>query len=224
MNVYLYRKQIDLTDAEEFLLAHCNDVSPERALQISRYRDMKDKLRSYWAEMLLRQAVQDRGLSMEQLRFASEQFGKPILVNMHTNQKIAYDYNLSHSGDHVVCAISESRVGVDIQEYRGYKPTLVKRCCSPKEQEYLFHLNKKEQNSEFYRLWTLKESYMKSTGEGLRVPLDHIEFTDDDPVKVIRQGISMERCCATTIHLADGYSMSVCLMEEQIAPVWMKQN
>lgn len=89
--------------------------------------------------------------------------GKPYL------QDYPLYFNLSHSGNYVVCAVSPREVGVDIQEYRQVDmERLARRFFSEEEQSILTACaNEKEQCKLFYQLWTRKEAYGKLTGEGI---------------------------------------------------------
>lgn len=94
--------------------------------------------------------------------------GKPYL------EDYPFYFNLSHSGNYVVCAVSPREVGVDIQEYRQVDmERLSGRFFSEEEQSVLKSCtNGKEQCKLFYRLWTRKEAYGKLTGEGIAAVID----------------------------------------------------
>lgn len=88
-------------------------------------------------------------------------------------------FNISHSGNHVVCALGEVELGVDIERIRSVKESLCKRVLTEREQQWLASCENREEA--FVRLWTLKESYIKTTGEGLRTVLSSVEFTIPEP-------------------------------------------
>lgn len=86
--------------------------------------------------------------------------GKPYLVNY------PYYFNISHSGDYVVCALSEREVGVDLQIHRGANiGRLAGRFFAPAEADALGRAADRE--AFFFRLWARKEAYGKLTGKGL---------------------------------------------------------
>lgn len=78
-------------------------------------------------------------------------------------------FNLSHSGEYVLCALSGEEIGADIQKHQASpKEALVKRFFSEQEQEMFANCKTCPESEEmFYRLWTRKEAYAKLTGQGL---------------------------------------------------------
>ena len=76
------------------------------------------------------------------------------------------EFNLSHSGRWALAALDSAPVGVDIQEIRTLRASLPKRVCSPEELEWLYQ--EESLWERFALLWSLKESRVKFTGEGLR--------------------------------------------------------
>ena len=77
-------------------------------------------------------------------------------------------FSLSHTKTHVLCAISDSPVGVDIESPRQISERAVNFFCSPEELEYFTPLE----------LWVLKESYIKLKGGTLPM-VKSIRFTRD---------------------------------------------
>lgn len=76
-------------------------------------------------------------------------------------------FNLSHSGDYVLCALSPEEVGADIQQHRaGARGQIAARFFSPREIAALAG-GRECDNELFFRLWTRKEAYGKLTGEGI---------------------------------------------------------
>ena len=100
------------------------------------------------------------------LEIAVAQGGKPYLANYPDIY-----FNLSHSGEWAVCAISESPVGVDIQHCDEGRRDVASRFFHREEIRYLDGLPQFRRDEGFYRLWALKESFVKATGRGLDLPL-----------------------------------------------------
>ncbi len=78
-------------------------------------------------------------------------------------------FNLSHSGEYVLCGFSNRELGVDIQEKRPLvRTSLAERFFSKREQELFRECKTQEERANLlYYLWTRKEAYGKLTGEGI---------------------------------------------------------
>lgn len=93
--------------------------------------------------------------------------GKPVLKGLPIH------FNISHCKGLVACALAPCPVGVDVEGTRNVSEALVKRVCAQEEQEYIARGDLKER---FLELWTLKESYLKMTGEGIVTNLSGVVF------------------------------------------------
>ena len=91
--------------------------------------------------------------------------GKPYF------QDLPFYFNLSHSGDYVICVLSTEEIGADIQR-QGGKNTgkLAGRFYSPQEEAAIAQA-KEAGEKLFYRLWSRKEAYGKLTGKGVAAVL-----------------------------------------------------
>ncbi len=99
-------------------------------------------------------------------------------------------FNISHCTSAVAVAVAKNPVGVDVEGMRRVRRRTVERCCSKKEIGYVLEEEKtgavrsdelsEAEAKRFLKLWTLKESYVKMTGEGLRAPLADICFGASD--------------------------------------------
>lgn len=75
-------------------------------------------------------------------------------------------FNLSHSGDFVILAISDTPVGCDIE--RLHKAILSRHVFHPNELSLLLSLPEgNARNQAFLRLWTAKEAFLKAIGTGI---------------------------------------------------------
>jgi len=88
--------------------------------------------------------------------------GKPFFPGLPDRQ-----FNLSHSGGFVLCALDAAPVGVDVQTVREPKQATVRRVLSPAERAWLEE--QPDRAAAFTALWVLKEARVKQTGEGLRL-------------------------------------------------------
>lgn len=86
-------------------------------------------------------------------------------------------FNLSHSGDYVLCAYSTEKervLGCDIQVMKSYPERILKEVLCAEEQEEMKFLSQEEKKERFYRYWVLKESFAKATKKGLSIGLSKI--------------------------------------------------
>ena len=78
------------------------------------------------------------------------------------------DFNISHSGNYIICAISQnSRVGIDIEKHRILKTNIADRYFDSNEcREIEIAI---DSSKAFFDLWSLKESAIKCDGRGVEV-------------------------------------------------------
>ena len=107
----------------------------------------------------------------------------PIIRNEHGKPSLAehpeIKYNLSHANGIAVCLVSETECGVDCEGVRSYRPNVIKRAFSENEKILIENASENEHDLLFFRLWTLKEAYVKAIGIGISYPLNTVEFSFD---------------------------------------------
>lgn len=105
------------------------------------------------------------------LTYCVREGGKPYLADYPE-----FHFNISHSGQFAVCAVSEREVGIDIQKQCVLHGDIAARFFTKAENTKLHACRtKEEQDVLFFRYWSAKEAYVKLTGEGLAKGLAHIE-------------------------------------------------
>ena len=99
-------------------------------------------------------------------------------------------------------AVSDKEIGIDIEKLRTGKRKLANRFFSKDE---CAALDTAWSDSAFTRTWTRKESYIKATGMGMRMPLNEfstvedkvndylIEFVNNQKVIVLAERLSKGR-------------------------------
>lgn len=103
--------------------------------------------------------------------------GKPYVEN----PKSQLFFNISHSKDCVLYGFShESEIGVDIEFLdEEIEAELISNHFFASEEISLIQNSKGKLKSEaFFRLWCIKEAYIKLVGKGLTFPLDQVLVKD----------------------------------------------
>lgn len=175
----LYWADISALEAEALFRQHYDRLPPQRREKVDALRFPADKARSLGAWLLLEYALGQWGFRGE-LRLARNDWGKPFLEG-------GPHFNLSHSGSRVLCAVSEGEVGCDIQRTGPWRGKVAARFFTGEERTWLQSLPEGEKETGFYRLWTLKESFLKATGLGLSLPLGDFSVLPDDPIRVMQE-------------------------------------
>jgi 4'-phosphopantetheinyl transferase len=146
-------------------LARLPDDEQRKILRRVRPDDQKAAL---LGRMLLREGLARLGLEPElvsHLRYT--RFGKPFL-----SEKLSF--NISHSGQHVVCALSTNyRVGIDLEAERAVELEDFTDCMTDSQWREI--RGAADPSRRFLEFWTMKEGLVKCQGEGLNLPLKEIE-------------------------------------------------
>ncbi len=102
--------------------------------------------------------------------------GKPYLRD-HPN----VHFNISHSGQYVVCAVADRPVGIDVQVIREYQPDVAARVC---RRGKLAGIEASDDPAvEFTKLWTQKEANLKMLGYGITGGIRELPTGDEAQIK-----------------------------------------
>lgn len=119
--------------------------------------------------LLLKHALQKEcSYNFSEEDIQKKERGKPYIENA------PFYFNISHCDGLVVCALSETEIGIDAEGKRQATDRVMKRCYSDSEITYVNSCYDKDM--EFTKIWTLKESYVKMTGEGIATDLKAVCF------------------------------------------------
>lgn len=116
------------------------------------------------------------------LQFRYNDHGKPYLIN-----EPSLYFNLSDSHRVALYAITTNvEVGIDIESMRSniHAKDIAERFFSPNEIAAFRTLPEGQYLEGFYRIWTMKEAYIKVIGKGLSFGLD--QFTTNINVDAIK--------------------------------------
>lgn len=203
--VTVYASYIDNKDHPDkyyYLLEYMPDDKREL---ITKGVNYQDKLRYLKSEWLIRSIIKKYyNINFPDIKFTYNAYGKPYYLSVKD-----FYFNKSHSGQYVVCAISNNEIGIDIEHIKLINFNKISQYFSNEEYVSLEnkHINKKL--SYFYDLWTLKESFMKMTGKGTAIPLDTFSINIDNSVITVDQNI-IEYCYFKQYLINPEYSLSVC--------------
>lgn len=160
----------DLEQLNKEILKRCMQHLPEeRKAKVLRYRREIDRKLSVASYLLLIYALhKEFKLSSPTIAYTDK--GKPYLP-----EHPSIHFNISHCLRGCVCAVSDEAIGVDIQDIRPFSQDIANRCCSTEE---LFLLKQLADPAAcFTRIWAMKESFLKMTGEGIAQSLPAIDTT-----------------------------------------------
>ncbi|WP_137391131.1 4'-phosphopantetheinyl transferase family protein [Rhodoligotrophos defluvii] len=155
----------------EPLLGLLTDDEQARA---ERFRRAEDRARFVIGRAMLRQLL---GRYLDRapgdIHLHTTDGGKPVLPDMPQ-----LSFSVSHSGGHVVLALSRAgSVGIDVERVRDVADldSMIGRCFSTRERALIDASAGNERLLAFFRAWTRKEAFLKMLGTGLVDALDQID-------------------------------------------------
>ena len=184
-------------------------VDPEQKERIMRYHFMADRKRGLMGILLSQYAISKVfGIDPKEISFEKNKYGKPHVVG-----RSGVHYNISHSGDYVVCAVGSAPVGIDVQEIKDGSSDIAGRFFSKEEKEMLAAADEKKKT--FYEIWSLKEAYIKCIGMGLSMPLEDFGVVKKDgEYELTVKGGQTGDYHFRKYDMSEAYSLCVCSKED----------
>lgn len=206
----LYFVKIEDISEEDFKNI-MDKINSDKREKIHKFIFIKDKIRALVSEILLRTIfIKDFGLSDKNIEISRNEYGKPYLQEYEE-----FNFNISHSGDFVVCAIDSNPIGVDIEQITDIDfKSIMKSFFQEDDIEFVLSGDESQQLHRFYDIWTLKESYIKAEGKGLSIPLRSFGFKiNDGCIKLVN---GAKEYSFKSFDGVKGYKMAVCSINKHI--------
>lgn len=190
------------------LLTNVSNEKQEKIKKFTRYDDAKQIL---LADILVRFVVaSELKVSNKTIEFNANKYGKPLLKG-----NCGLHFNVSHSGDWIVCAVDNEPIGIDVEKIRLVKLEIAAQFFSAEEYKMLMAKSPEDQQRFFFDLWTLKESYIKAIGKGLSISLKSFTVTLlEDGEITVKLGNKLTNWTLKQYDLNPEYKMSVCAVHK----------
>jgi 4'-phosphopantetheinyl transferase len=133
----------------------------------------EDKSRHLLGKLLLQHALARSGVVTDPLlNICEDRHMRPFLPGTNI------DFNISHSGNYIVCAITNTcRVGIDVEQITAINFADFTDVMSADQWQIITQADSPFRL--FFTFWTIKESVVKADSAGLTIPLTQIQIEND---------------------------------------------
>jgi len=187
--LYIFEEPDKLDDG--FLETAIPLLSSQRYEKVQKLPSAAVKKASCVSYLLLRLALLNVYKINEAVIFKYCGNGKPLLAD-HPQ----IHFNLSHSKNAVACIVADAPVGVDVQHITAVKDKVAKRVLT--EKEYEGFILSPVPDRYFCEIWTIKESFLKKTGQGITIDLRQLE-AEKIPDKNIYENVNYFCCVCGSV-------------------------
>ena len=168
MSFDLYIAGIDEIPNDDF----SETISEYRLKKAKNYKNEDDRKLSILSSLLLDKALKKHDLSERDMKYTFNTYGKPYFANAED-----LHFSISHSGEYAMVVLSDKEIGCDIQQIKDINLSIADRFFTAEERKYV------KCTEDFFRIWTLKESFIKAIGKGLALPLNSFSIKGLDSDK-----------------------------------------
>ncbi len=163
-----FKRQLDKSLFNKYLKLIPNELKEKN----SRYMRWQDQHSHLFGKLLLLEGLKKYNYSEDVLyRLHYNEYSRPYLTGN-------IDFNISHSGQFVVCAIGKSvRLGIDIEEIKNISFDDFEKVMTNEQWELIKIAD--DPLKMFFKFWTIKESVIKADSRGLSIPLLDIKVIDN---------------------------------------------
>ncbi|MFZ4861935.1 4'-phosphopantetheinyl transferase family protein [Sphingobacterium sp. Mn56C] len=208
MHIYAVHIDQDLTDAQFLKLTEYIDA--DKKARIRRFHKRMDAIHCLLGDLLTRYILcKHYAVPNTDIVYAYQRYGKAFLPHYPD-----LHFNISHSGNWVVAVVAPVLVGIDIEKIRPNRTHIAAVACSDMENRELQKLKDYEKTVLFFKLWTLKESYIKATGKGLTEDLTALHFSWLNGNIRLQKNNKPVAAYFETLDCIAGYTLSVCAQDK----------
>ena len=162
ISIYINNHIYDF-DLNEALL----QLSDQRREEALKYKHELGQRTCAAAYILLCQGLRELYGITEKPIFEYGPHGKPSIIG-HPD----IHFNLSHCKEAVICAISDNPIGVDVESVERYKENVARHVMNERELKMIAEADRP--GVMFTRLWTMKEAFVKRSGNGIIDDMKHV--------------------------------------------------
>jgi len=209
--IYTYYTDVRCLENDTLFREKLNSLSPYRQQKIALLRNRKDKNRSLGAGLLLDHGLAVYGLQERSVEYEIGEWGKPTL-KYHSE----LCFSLSHSGDYAICTLGDRPVGNDIERVRDGRLKVADRYFAREELAWLYATPREEEKTlRMFRIWTMKESFLKAIGRGMSLSLGDfaIRMDEESGRARVRHSFDAKYYHMKEYREIDGYCTAVCCQE-----------
>lgn len=170
--IYIYYSYISKDNFENLLKTELPKFSSDYQDKINSYIRWEDAQLSLLGRVILFKAIEQIYKIIPHSRdIMLTEYNKPYFKDSPVQ------FNISHSGEIVICALCEgSQLGIDIEiisdiEINDFKWQMT-------ENEWLTVTSSSKRMESFFDYWTQKEAVIKTHGHGLSIPLKTFEIVE----------------------------------------------
>lgn len=187
----------------ERILSYMPEYRKEKIKKI-KFED--EKRRSLAVGELLRRACIDFGIQGADMKVRENEYGKRVFFEDN-----GVHFNLSHSKNRAVCIIADRECGADVEKMKEVNLKVSARSFTKEEHASIVNADSEaKMQSEFFRLWTLKESYMKATGLGFKLFPNMFSIDTKKNPAVLQKSTFDSDYSFFELLREDGYKYSFC--------------
>ena len=162
--------------SDEIYFEELESLDYFRKKEILKKVDINDRKRSLAGDILTKKYLSKiYGVQKEKIEIKKGEHGKPYVLNVPAH------FNISHSGNYTVLAISDRPIGIDLEIIKDFSAILAKKLFNDDELRYISEIGSMKKKTLmqqcFYEIWTAKEAYLKYLGCGISGGVNALSFT-----------------------------------------------
>lgn len=174
--IYIYYTYISEENHENLIRNELIKFSTDFQEKIKKYRRWEDAQLSLMGRSMLFRGIQENyNLDYSNKEISYTKFNKPYFHNDSIH------FNISHSGNIVICAITKKgEIGIDIEKISTIEINDFESQFSQNEWDKI--MNSINTSETFFEYWAQKEAVIKSHGHGLTIPLKSFEISENETI------------------------------------------